>query len=293
MEKLSFPDVLITSWRLSFSRASFLLLGFFMALPIATTNLVLPAAETLDLNVFQATIGLHPLGALLFLLWYFLSTLYGKSNLITALDTDLRHTETSPRRPFSFLRSFHTFKKALFVDLVIAGFFDLFLFILSLPSLVSFLTWSVVPQALITIGIIAFVPVAIISFFIREFALFYFLLSPLRLKTAFEASTSFFIRYRFLCLFYGLSFVLIGTLFTFSFNLVMLPVVALLQKILPTIKETTLFFIGSLLYLAWYQIFWQALWLTFFHRLATPKETVSGEIVETVFKEKVSESPSA
>lgn len=292
MEKFSFLDILFESWRLSFTRFSFFLFGFLIALPAVIISVLLTPLEELTLPELQTYLIAHWLPAALLLFGAFIFTLYGKGNLIVTLNATLSQKSAIPKKVSSFSRSLYIFKKVLLIDLVIFGGLIMVLLTLSLPSLIAFLTIGSVPKGLVSLGIITLLPVIIIGFFLREFTFFYFLLSPLRLFPGLEAGANFFLRFRSLCLLFGALFVFTGLLFTFSLNLVMLGIVALLQTLFPAISTLTVFFIGNLIAITWYEVFRQTLWLTFFTRLATPKDPVPEEAVP-ILKEEVSEIPSA
>lgn len=288
MEKFSFLDILVTSWHLSRARARFYFFGLLIALPAVTLSLFLTPLENLPQEELLAYFTLHWLPLLPFLLTAILFTLYGKSNLIITLNHHLRH---SLNTSFSLPQSLRPFKKAVMIDLATTCFFLLLLATLSLPSLVAFLTLGNIPHGLTSLGIFILLPIIVIGFFLRELIFFYFLLSPLRFYASLEASANFLVRFRSLCFLFGMMFIGISLLFTFSWNLVMLSIVALLQNIFPSISEDAIFFVGGVIAIAWYEVFRQALWFTFFTRLATPKDPAPTEVV-VVLKEEASELPS-
>ena len=197
------------------------------------------------------------------------------------------------QKPLSSPLLWRPLQKSLLIDLVLTLFFIILILILSVPSILFFLKTGDVSAPLMWIGAGVFVPVAVCVFFIREFSFFYFLLSPLRLRGAIEASCDFFIKYRVPCITFGLSFLIMTLLFTFLFNLVMLSIVALFQSVLPGLSQASILFVFSLLFMSWYAVLRQALSFSFFSHFATPKETPKVSVTDAVFKEKVSEIPSA
>jgi hypothetical protein len=291
MEKISFFEILKESWDTSFSRTSFLFFGFLIALPLAVQTIAFPDTSLMK-TTFLTGIAEHPLLTLLIIGSFFIFKLFGKSNLIVILHQNTEKDKQAGMKRLSFREIFRNFKKALLLDLAIALFFFFLLFILALPSLMSFFSLGTIPETLLILSALILIPVIIISFFIREFSFFYFLLSPLRLKASFEAGSSLFTKKRNLCLAFGLFATLQTLLFTFFLNLAMLGIVALSQKMTPFLSETILIFIGTLFSLSWYEVWRQALWLNFFKRLAAPKNPTPEKTVD-VLLEKVSEIPSA
>lgn len=291
MEKISFFEILKESWDTSFSRTSFLFFGFLIALPFAVQTIALPDTSLMEATLLTR-ITEHPLLTLLLIGSFFIFKLFGKSNLVIVLHRNTEKDQQAGKKHLAFREMFRNFKKALLLDLTLALFFFFLLFILALPSLVSFFSLGTIPETLLMLSALILIPVIIISFFIREFSFFYFLLSPLRLKGSFEAASSLFTKKRNLCLTFGIFAILQTLLFTFFLNLAMLGIVALSQKMTPFLSETVLIFFGTLLPLSWYEVFRQALWLNFFKRLATPKNPTPAETVD-ILLEKVSEIPSA
>lgn len=291
MEKISFLDIFLESWRLSISRRRLYIFGLCIALPGAALLVFLQTEPVLTQAFFESFVAQHLFIAVLFLVWYFFFVLFGKSNLIVTLNEAL-HTN-APQKNSSFSTSITPLKKALSIDLTIVGFFLILMVVFSLPAMLSSFLLGTLPASLLLLEKLALLPVIIIGYFVREFAYLYFLLSPLRLKASFEASSNLFMTRRFHCLSFGLFFLCISILFTFFMNLAMLGIVALLQKLLPVGNELITLFVISLIFLTWYEIFRQALWFTFFRFLATPKEKTTNETVITPIEEKVTEVPTA
>ncbi len=293
MEKIFFSEILTESWHRSFSRVGFFVFGFFIALPATLYSILFSSTENFRIEEWLPYISSHQTTILTFLFIYFLSTLFGKSNLILSLHHNIKQTDTKKEPLFKTL--FLSIKKAFFIDLVMICFFFLFISTLSLPALISYATFGTVKGGLIALGMLVFFPVTIIAFFVREFTFFYFLLTPLKLKSSFEAGVQFFLRFRTFCLWFGFFSLLTDLLFTFSYNLVMLPIVAFFTKTIPSLSETTLFLFGSLIAVTWYTVFKQSLWLSFFHRLASPKDAVMKEekVSDPLLEKEASEIPSA
>lgn len=288
MEELSFFTLLNKSWHLSHARFRFFLFGGCIALPLASQSL-LPLANVTKEEEVIALVSAYPGYTLAFLLLHFSCIWLGKSQLIPALYSELR-SENSQHTTSPSLSPSSPLKKTAILDIILGLFLFLVIIVLLLPSLLSFLMYQNIPETLITLGLLVFLPLFFLTFLIREFSLFYFLLSPLRLFPSLERGVSLFLGKRFLSLSFGLFCFFLSILFTFSLNLVMLGGVVLWQRFLLSEAVPFLPFVVSFIGLTWYIVFSQALWLTFFVTLAspsqgtTPKETPSTE-------EKISEIP--
>ena len=261
-----------------------------MALPVAVQFLIpiLPDQSSASALLNQALVS--PWYTFSFLCFSFFFTLLGKGNLIYALASTHQTTTAHPIKikKISFL-------KRILKTFVLEISFSVFLFCIALiavlPSGLSFFLFGKTSETLIFISLLVFLPLFLITFFIRQFSLYYFLLSPLTFTASYERGTALFMRYRLPSFLFGLfSFFLYGV-FTFSLNLAMLGGVVLLQKILPEISRSAFFFLGSLFFLTWYAVFHQALWLHFFTSLAKPKNPLISEEGIAINKDQLSEIP--
>lgn len=287
MEKISFLDILIRSWRLSFARFHFFFFGFCMALPLAS-RFLLPLPNTpLDGKTLIGIVTTYPRTTLSLLTFSLVFTLFGKSQLIPALYRELRPNPSKQRAAHPLFR-WQDLQTTLILEGLVSLLFFFVLIILASPSLLSLFLYQSIPDSLIVLGTLAALPILISLFLIREFSLFYALLTPLRLFSAAERGVSLFIQKRSPSLVFSVFSFLISILFTISLNLVMLGSIVLLQR-LPLLTSSLPAFFVSLTGFTWYTIFNQALWLTFFVELAAPKDT-SPETVPPL-KEEVSEIP--
>lgn len=257
-----------------------------MALPIAT-QFLLP--NGFDAEALTATVLATPGYAFLFVCFYFLFTFFGKGNLIYELATShSAHTKNQTKLPRRSL--IERLKKTTLLEASFGIFLLLITLILVLPSGFSLFLFEKIPEMLILIGVIVFLPILIITFFIRQFSLYYFLLSPLTLRSSCERGVALFIRHRSSIFLFGLfSFIIYG-IFTFSLNLAMLGGVVLFQKIFGDIVQSLFFFFSGLFFLTWYTVFNQALWFHFFTHIAKPKESTPQES-PLVASDQVPESP--
>lgn len=269
MERTPFFDILVQSWNLSFSRTTFLLFGFFMALPIASQFLILPE-EITDVAILTEIILASPGYSLLFFCGSFLFTLFGKANLIQRLSLT-QNTENAPRQipprhsPRDLIKKMFLLETSFGIFLLGIG------LILTIPSALSFVAYQRIPEALVLLGLIVFIPIVIILFFVRQFSYYYYLLSPLRLKSAIERGAVLFIRYRSPTFLFGIFYFFLYSIFTFSLNLAMLGGVVLFWKFFGDVSQPLFSFVGSLFFLSWYAVFEQTLWFRFFMSLAGPK----------------------
>lgn len=288
MKKESFLDFFIESWRLSFSHISLLLFGLFAALPLSLQWIILPSATGMtkgdQVSIEQFVEG-HPGTVMLFIVSALFFSLLGKSGLVILLH---HHTREAPLKKLPSLSAFfRAFKRAFLLDGAIVLFLTGLTFILVSPILISLAFLSRVPDALNTLFLSAFFLMLVVMFFVREFSFFYFLLSPLGLRSAIEAATALFFKNRSLSLLFGIFFLLIWGIFTFFAIIVMLDIVVLFQKFLPQIPEKALLVAVSLLFFSWYKVFLQTLWFIFFRHLARPQDSVPQEDAPQILKEKV------
>ncbi len=290
MEKISFLDILSRGWSLSLSRISLFLFGILIALPIGLEVFIKPSSEESFFTLLSQYATFHPFGTLFLILSLFFTSLLGKSGLIIMLNKTEQDNQAAKKMPTltEFLKAF---KRAIQLDISVIGFFILLTIVLSLPALLATYTLGTVPDILAFLSLLVFVPIIIVAFFIREFSYFYFLLSPLKLTSSLGAGANLFMNKRFLSITFGFFSLLITILFTFSFNLVMLGIVVVFQKIVPSLSENIVLLIVSLLYFSWYGVFRQTLWFLFFKSLAAPKDDLP-EKEEILLEKKVSEIPS-
>jgi hypothetical protein len=269
MEKTPFFDILVQSWNLSFSKSTYFFFGFFVALPVASQFLLLPEQIT-NVTMLKEIIFASPGTSFLFFSSSFLFILFGKSNLIERLS--LTHGAEGSPRPTPPRRSPWDLTKKMFLLETSFGVFLLSItLILAIPSAISLVAYQRIPEALSLLGLGVFIPVVIMLFFVRQFSYYYFLLSPLRLKSAIERGTALFIRYRSPTFLFGMYYFFLTSIFTFSLNLAMLGGVVLFWKFFGDASKPILSFVGSLFFLSWFAVFKQALWFRFFMSLAGPK----------------------
>jgi len=292
MEKISFLDILIQSWRLSLARKSFLFFGFLIALPVAS-QFFLPFSEnTLDTEALWQLIIASPFTAFVLFCLSLLLNISGTGALITLLFSELR--PTIPKQIFTLSSFWSATKKTFYLDSFFGLLFIPIIFLVGLPSLISLLLFTEISQTLILLSTVVFIFIAALTLFTYEFSLFYFLLSPLKLVTAIERGYLLFHKQHSPSLLFGLFSLLILITFTFSVNLVMLGGVVLFQGIFQNIfSESIVFFLISLCFLTWFAVFSQTLWLSFFVRLVSPKDPSLPESDEVLIKESIPEAPVA
>ena len=297
MGNASFQEILLRAWKVSYGYPVLWAFGLFVAVA-ATAENMLPA-RAIDLSSFDkflASVTDEP-RTVLFL--FFLSvalfavSVFGKSNLIVALSllSDKKKTD----------KTFHcrsvrgNFFRAFRLELTVIGFLITVLIILSFPSLLAYWYNTDVLPLIFSWSLLTLVPIVFIAFIVREFALFYFLLSPLRLFSAFENAGAILSRHFIRCVIFCLSFLGLLLIFTFCLNLAMLSISALFPSSNQMfLGKTMLAFFVNLISLTWWNVLQQAFWLFFFKDLALPKqlEKTSTE-EEAPAQEKIPELPPA
>lgn len=288
MEKFSVIDILTTSFKFSLSQKSFFLFGFLMAFPAIILAFFLQRNTIETPQELLAILLTSPVECTVFMFGYLFFHLVGKSSLISLFHSSCKKKERSPKQP-SFIASFW---KALRIDAVLFSFFAIILFVIALPTLLSFWLEQDAFQPLLFLTEFTLLPILFIGYFIREFTYCYFLLSPLTLRGSFEASSNLFNRNKYNCLSFGIAFLCLALLFTFFLNFVMLSIVALLQNVF-FFSEQGIFFVVSLIFVTWYETWRQSFWFHFFQALAKPKSPSTDESVVVPLEKKIPEMPTA
>ena len=298
-ERASFYELLLRAWNLSWSGLKLYIFGGLLALVVIIQNVftqTLPQFSSWQeaLNFFQAESWWLIVGVFFLL---FLIYIFGKSNLIGLLSeiektlgkTKALKTNSAPVSK-NLLRLFLR-------GLILEGTVILFLvFILTLLALPIFLAWWMqreILDSLSTLAMIVFIPVGAVVFLSSRFALFYFLLSPLKLRASLENGYALFSRHVVRTLLFGLFSFALAIIFTFFLNLLMLNSSLLAEYASSDTTFTRYFpFLLSFPILSWWSILDQALWLSFFEDLARPKEEARDE-EEVIIKERAPEIPPA
>lgn len=287
-EKLAFFTIFLSAWRAALSKKLPWVFGFLLAIAGALENRFTPAIpDTASLSEFLQVLANQitatPLLFFLILIFLFGFEVLGKSNLIVALSfvtgkTDLpNHPSNLSAIGKNFLRTFLLECLALLFLLAALG-------VVALPSIIASSQNPLAVAALQQLGFFVFIPIAISFFFVKQFATFYLLLSPLRMRGSIEAGCSLFSRFIFPSLFFGIFSFTLTVLFTFLINNVILILIALFEKISLPIGEASLAITVGILFFTWFGIFQQALWLAFFKSIAGSHKTEElAKEKETVF----------
>ncbi|MFZ2299544.1 MAG: hypothetical protein WAW00_00205 [Candidatus Moraniibacteriota bacterium] len=278
MESPPIHQCVLQAWRASLPRKLPWIFGAVIALAgIAETQFGAgPLLDTFSLEEsFKSLAGQDPQEALLIaLIFVSLSIvgMFGKSNLIVALGFVAdkphlpNHPDTAKAIGTNFLRGLLLESIAFLAFLIVIG-------ILAIPPLIAA---SYNPEALpllVLLSLITLVPLALILFFIKQFSLFYLLLSPLRIRGAIEVGSSLLYRRIAPSLLFGLFSFALSVLFTFCANLVILVITVLFDKISIPLPETYASLAIGFALFAWFAVFQQALWIAFFKSIAGPRDT--------------------
>jgi hypothetical protein len=278
MKKLPFYEFFLQAWRASISpRRVTLILGLVVAISnIVASRLDIVFPYIFSLNKFTLMFPEKIYGEAFFIfLWvvlFFVIGVFGKGNLIVSLSymagkTGLpNYLNTFTALKKNFLNTLKVELLALFSLLAVS-------FIILLPLGIASANNPNVMNLLIILGLITLLPIAIIIFFIKQYSLFYFLLSPVSFRGAIETACTLFSKFFFRSLSFGLFFLALAALFTFCLQMVILGVVFLAQKISLPLEEQIISFAASFVFFAWFAIFQQALWLAFFKSIAGMRET--------------------
>lgn len=277
MEKLSFYEFFLQAWRTPISRKLPWVFGVIIAIASIAEmrlNSGMPATSSFDElgGVFGEKDPSEWLSIFLLLITLFIIGTLGKSNLIVSLSFVAGKTGL-PNYPNTVRAIGKNFFRALFLEGLALSSLLLAIGVLSLPLWIAS---SRNPEAMLpltTLGLFTLIPIVIIIFFIRQYALFYLLLAPLAIRNAIEAGSLLFSRFIFQSLFFGLFSFALTVLFTFCLNLVILGIVVLSQKISVPLGEAGVSLAAGFVFFAWFAIFQQALWLAFFKAIADARDT--------------------
>jgi len=286
LEKLQLHTLLLSAWRASLSKRLPWIFGSLLAVAGVIESRVtalLPDTSSFQefLNIISEKSGETILSFLLIFIFLFSLEILGKSNLIVSLSSVTGKTDL-PNHPDNPAAVGRNFFRAFLLECLALFFLLAVILVFSIPF---FIASSRNPEALDTLlnlGFLVFIPIAIATFFISQFALFYLLLSPLRIRGSIEAGSSLFSRYIFPSLLFGLFSFTLTAFFTFCINIVILGLAALSKKMSLPLDDASLSLIIGLIFFAWFSIFQQALWLAFFKSIAGQDKT------EELVKEKES-----
>ena len=289
--------LLLSAWRYSFRSRLFWLWGGVAASAPLIQNFWLDQKQLVsaeDLFSYLSTFG-YKENILFFLFLFILITfsLLGKSNLTSLIHEQEKKDRAIDKVPSRTLSPLLLLWRGFKVECVAFIFFLFLLIILGTPA---FLASSYNPQSaslLLVLGSITFFCVAFIFFFVKEFAFFYSVLSPLSLRQCFENGSRLFYRFPWQSASLGITTLLLIILFTFATNLVMLGITVLLNSIGFSQISLPVILLTSFLLLTWTSIFLRALWTLFFLEIARPKnpETTKEEL--PIPTEGASEFPAA
>jgi len=197
---------------------------------------------------------------------FFVISIVGKSNLIASLSF-ITYKNNLPNYPTTLRAIGSNFIRSFFLECIALLFLIATIAILSLPLLIASETNPGALPSLIIFSSLTFIPIALTIFLMKQFALFYLLLSPLGIRGSIETSGVLFSRFFSLNLLFIFFTFLVSVLFTFLVNLVILGITVLSKNIPLPFGEGVLPLIVSFVSFTWFALFEQALWLAFFQSI--------------------------
>lgn len=306
MDKLHLHEFLVTAWRATLSRTLPWIFGAIIAVvtlfqerltehwPEATSwdDLMTMLSDT-SIADWQTT------GVFLFSL-FILST-FGRSNLIASLAfvAGKNNLESSPRSLPALLKNFSC---VFAIECLVFLFLLVIISILSLPLLIAVRNNSGVMSTLLTLCLITLIPIAASVFIMRQYALYYLLFSSLSIRSAIETSCTLFSRFIFPSFLFGLFSLVLTALFTFSLNFLTVGMARLatsffsdttLDDPLRVIQNAPFFYVFTGIFIAWFAIFYQALWIAFFRSIAGNHAKETTPEAESVLSDNLPEIPPA
>lgn len=204
---------------------------------------------------------------------FFVISVVGKSNLIVSLSF-ITYRNNLPNYPTTARAIGGNFIRSFFVECIALFFLIATVGVLSLPLFIASETNPGALPSLIIFSSFTFIPVALTIFLIKQFALFYLLLSPLGIRRSIENSSALFSRFFSLGLLFALFSFFVTISFTFFANLVILGITVLSKSISLPFGEGTLSLIVSFVFFTWFALFEQALWLAFFQSIGGRRKEI-------------------
>lgn len=279
MEKAPFSELVSQAWKASTPKAPTLFFGMLVASGMMAEQLVAQAlwqqpasgGAALALRDFWVEHTAIATGGFLLLL---LAHAFGQANLIAALSTR--------RMGFRMGEMISRFIKTLAVDVTAGAALCVLAFIFAAPPLLALLSNRGAFEGAALLSIVAFLPVALVISFIRQYGLFYHLLSPLRLRSSVDRGAALFSKFFLRSLGFWIFSIAVAAVFTFFLNAAMLGTSSLFMKVgLVPFSEQIVLGIGFIGFV-WFMVFDQALSLRFFEDLASERDSeklASGEHV--------------
>ncbi|MEK9151456.1 MAG: hypothetical protein AAB547_02390 [Patescibacteria group bacterium] len=276
MERLRFREFFLQAWAAAAPRKLPWIFGAVIAAAGIAENqlseqMLGNRASFKDLIQAASETMPETMSIILILILLFAISIFGKSNLIVSLafitgKTGLpNHPNTAHTIAKNFFRAFRLECLAFLAILAVIG-------ILAIPLLIASSRNPEALTLLIPLSIFTLILVAIIVFLIKQLALFYLLLSPVRTREAIELGSALLYRFVIPNLLFGLFSLALAILFTFCVNLVILGIAVLFDKASVPVPETYASLAIGFASFAWFAVFQQALWLAFFKSIASPRE---------------------
>lgn len=201
---------------------------------------------------------------------------------------------TAKMKPSNFKIGLAEGKKYFWRLLTLELFLGIFLFIIlaiiSVPIIFLFINQSYILGAILAIvGALLFIPLIVLSFFLRAYGQLYIVLGGISLRSAIENAYALFLKNLSISVIMFLLLMIADIIFSFIVMLVSISigiVFSILEFVVHSIlknTEATVFvglgiFTGIILFLvlrAIYETFLQTVWVLFFHEIATPKESAT------------------
>jgi hypothetical protein len=283
IKKLDFYDFFLQAWRASSSPSKkMLILGLIVSVSnIAASRLdiVLPYIFSLDkfALIFPARIYSEVFLVFIWLALFFLIGAFGKGNLIVSLSY-IAGKVGLPNYPNTARAMGKNFFRAVAVDVTALVLVMAAIIIVLLPMGIASAKNPNVMNLLLTLGLLTLVPIVTVIFFIRQYSLFYFLLSPVSFRGAIETACALFPKFFLKSLSFGLFFVLLTATFTFCLQFIILGIVFVADKITFPFEEQLVSLVASFVFFAWFAIFQQALWLAFFKSIAGTRDIMKASV---------------
>jgi hypothetical protein len=270
MEKAPFSELLLQAWRASSPKAGTFIFGVLVASGMAAEQLAIqafgqPVSESFAAWLRDAWTD-HTVVVSGVFLGMLLIHMFGQANLIVALS----HRKVVR---FRMVDMAERFAKAVSIDLTAGVALGILALVFATPSLVALSNNRGAFEGAALLGVFAFLPVVCAVLFIRQYGLFYLLLSSLRFRSSIDQGTALFLKFFLRSIAFFIFSFAIAVVFTFFLNAAMLGTSSLFTKVgFGYFSRQAALGIGFVGFV-WYTVFDQALSLGFFEDIASGKDT--------------------
>ncbi|MFZ2975191.1 MAG: hypothetical protein WA055_01000 [Candidatus Moraniibacteriota bacterium] len=297
MSKINYLEIIKKAWAITWKNRYLWWFGFFVVLGgggsmnyffnSGEDKKLDPAQNEKILEFFSQNIhwiiALATIVFLLLIIFFILNTL-GRGALIASIEKNIKGQVSNFKSGWKDGKK--NFWKIFIIDFSLGLFILLTLLILIAPVAVLFFNKNYIIGGILTfLAILIFIPIAILSSYLKNYGYLYCILGKLRFWPAIESAYNLFAKNFWASIILSLIFIPLGIVLMLVI-LAIIPFLLLVFLILGIISYLTLgkitaiiisaiglviFFLYAIFAKSIYEVFSQAIWILFFHEIATPK----------------------